>query len=169
MDADEAPAVERPAPVEEVLPPERHGRHFGIGFELVLDTAVPQLGREVVKVPMGVSRNRLLRMFLRQQQVTVQEIPAVRASRSRGEEERVRQRTVEQIVDTRRVRVAEQTVDVPDLGGTSCTAARWLDDAEVLVGVCFSALFPRGKKCEIWAAVECEPAVALELVHPSGL
>ena len=26
-----------------------------------------------------------------------------------------------------------------------------------------------GEKCIVWAAVECEPAVALELVHPAGL
>ena len=50
------------------------------------------------KCTMGVSRKRLLRKFLRQQQVTVQEIPAVRLQNPGGE--RVRQRTVEQIPDT---------------------------------------------------------------------
>ena len=34
--------------------------------------------------------------------------------------------------------------------------------------VLFSQNSP-GEKCEVWAAVECEPAVALELVHPAGL
>ena len=43
----EAPTAERPALLLEVLPQERHGRHCGIGFTHVLDTAVPQLGREM--------------------------------------------------------------------------------------------------------------------------
>ena len=44
LEADESPSAERPALVEEVQPSEWHGRHRGIGFELVLDTAMPQAG-----------------------------------------------------------------------------------------------------------------------------
>ena len=44
----------RPAPLWEPLPQARHQRHCGIGFELVLDTAVPQRGRKVVEERMIV-------------------------------------------------------------------------------------------------------------------
>ena len=96
---EEAPAAERPAPVEAVGAAARaaraaHGRHCGIGFELVLDIAV-RWGNEVDE-PLGVS----LQKFPRQQQLTVQEVPAVRVRDRDPEGPRVRQRTVEQIVDT---------------------------------------------------------------------
>ena len=54
---EEPPAAERPAPVEEVQPPERHGRHFGIGFELVLDIAV-RWGKEMDE-PLDVSMQKI--------------------------------------------------------------------------------------------------------------
>ena len=51
MDADEdegvAPAAGRPAPFPEVLPQAGLERHGGIGYELVLANAVPQLGVEL--------------------------------------------------------------------------------------------------------------------------
>ena len=51
MNADEdegvAPAAERPAPFPEVLPQAGLGRHGGVGYELVLANAVPQLGVEL--------------------------------------------------------------------------------------------------------------------------
>ena len=46
-----APAAGRPAPLLEVLPQGGLGRHGGIGYELVLSTAVPQLGRDIVDNP----------------------------------------------------------------------------------------------------------------------
>ena len=51
MNADEdegmAPAAGRPAPFPEVLPQAGLGRHGGVGYELVLANAVPQLGVEL--------------------------------------------------------------------------------------------------------------------------
>ena len=108
----------RPAPLSEVRMQDGVQRHLGISYELVqaLDVPALQIGEEVDEVPMNASRNRLLQKFLRQQQVTVQEIPAVR-HRYPGGERRVRQRTVEKIVNRPRVRISErvvkQTVDIP--------------------------------------------------------
>ena len=44
-----APAASRPAPMEEVRPQGRDGRHCGSGYELVLDATVPQMERDVVE------------------------------------------------------------------------------------------------------------------------
>ena len=55
-DVEEAPAAGRPAPLLEVRPQEGLRRHTGVGFELVLDLVVPQLGRELVEVPTVVSQ-----------------------------------------------------------------------------------------------------------------
>ena len=55
-DVGEAPAAGRPAPLLEVRPQEGLRRHTGVGFEVVLDPVVPQLGRELVKVPTVVSQ-----------------------------------------------------------------------------------------------------------------
>ena len=41
-DVGEAPAAGRPAPLMEVLPQVGLGRHGGMGYELVLASAVPQ-------------------------------------------------------------------------------------------------------------------------------
>ena len=41
-DVGEAPAAGRPAPLMEVLPQVGLGRHGGIGYELVLASALPQ-------------------------------------------------------------------------------------------------------------------------------
>ena len=46
-DEGEAPAAGRPAPFPEVLPQAGLGRHGGVGYELVLANAVPQLGVEL--------------------------------------------------------------------------------------------------------------------------
>ena len=59
----DAPAVERPALLLKVLPPERLGGHTGVGFELVLDPVVPQQGREldeqIVDIPVRAGLKRL--------------------------------------------------------------------------------------------------------------
>ena len=47
---------ERPAALLEPRPQERDRRHTGVGFELVLDPVVPQLGHELVDVPTVVSQ-----------------------------------------------------------------------------------------------------------------
>ena len=41
----------RPAPVLEPRPPEGMGRHTGVGYEVLLDVRVPQLGRRLVEPP----------------------------------------------------------------------------------------------------------------------
>ena len=99
-DEEEAPAASRPAPVEEVQPLGRDGRHCGSSYELVLDATVPQLGVEV-DVP-GKFTTELagrLRAFLQALdpgegggggQGIAQEIPEVQVPRRR----RVKQRTV---------------------------------------------------------------------------
>ena len=46
-----APAARRPAPLMEVRPQLGYERHYGSGFDLVLDVTVPQLIRELVDVP----------------------------------------------------------------------------------------------------------------------
>ena len=47
---------ERAAALLEARPQERDRRHTGVGFELVLDPVVPQLGHELVEVPIVVSQ-----------------------------------------------------------------------------------------------------------------
>ena len=44
VDDEEVPAAERPPPLREVGPQPGDRRHGGIGYELVLSNAVPQLG-----------------------------------------------------------------------------------------------------------------------------
>ena len=83
-DDEEAPAAARPAPVEEVQPPGRQERHCGSGFELVLDATVPQLGREVVEEGFSV--------------LWVAQLLGLETDPGGGA--RVRQRTVEQIVES---------------------------------------------------------------------
>ena len=46
----------RPAPLVEPRPQEEIRRHKGVGFELVLDPVVPQLGQELVDEPTVVSQ-----------------------------------------------------------------------------------------------------------------
>ena len=120
---EEAPAASRPAPVEEVQPLGRDGRHCGSGFELVLDARVPQLGREVVEVQqidilqgiVDLCRARDPGKGGGEGQVTDQEIPEVQVPRRR----RVQQRTVRfedvsvPLVSQERIseRIQEQIVD----------------------------------------------------------
>ena len=49
-----------PPTLAEVRPQGQPERHTGVGFELVLDPVVPQLGRELVEVP-NVSGSREVR------------------------------------------------------------------------------------------------------------
>ena len=51
-DAGEAPAAERPAPLLEVRPQERVGRHTGVGYEIAqnLEVPVPQMGEQLPDV-----------------------------------------------------------------------------------------------------------------------
>ena len=72
-----APVASRPAPMEEVRPLGRDGRHCGSGFELVLDATVPQLGREVVEVQPILMTKRLFDMIGGGGQAIAQDIPEV--------------------------------------------------------------------------------------------
>ena len=70
--------------MEEVQPPGRQERHCGSGFELVLNATVPQLGREVAEEGFSVLR--------------VAQLLGLEGDPGGGG--RVRQRTVDQNVDT---------------------------------------------------------------------
>ena len=69
-------------------------------------------------------------------------------------------------------RISELVVEQINVLGSSvraisCAAASTLEAAES-PNQGFFATFLRGTKSEVWAAIECEPAVALELVHLAG-
>ena len=71
----------------------------------------------------------------------------------------------------------EQTIDVPGSSGrgggrgSPCAASATLEAAESPNDefFFFSHFSPKEKKGDKWVAVECEPAVALELVRREGL
>ena len=98
-DTGQAPAAERPAPLKEVLPQVGIGRHGGIGYELVLSNAMPQLDRDRGK-EFGVAEFKVLerRMMagmqtvLKEREQRKQEGGGSRPSREGGEGGRRRRR-----------------------------------------------------------------------------
>ena len=130
-DEEIAPVASRPAPMEEVQPLGRDGRHCGSGYELVLDATMPPLGNEVdVPGKLSIDLVGRLRAFMQTLdpgqgggggQGIAQEIPEVQVPRRR----RVQQRTVrfEDVpvphVSQERIseRIQEQIVDAQESQG----------------------------------------------------
>ena len=204
----------RPAPLSEVRKQDGVQRHLGISYELVqaLDVPALQIGEEVGEVPMDASRNRLLQKFLRQQQVTVQEIPAVRhrflkreASTAAHRRENCEPSSSSNFrASCEADRRYPCTFKWPNFGANCGADRRYSSSScsnfrsefrsrssmlflgrlgEALLALqlprqqlrsaqmtgIFSHFSLEENKCEDWAAVECEPAVALETVHGGDL
>ena len=104
-----APAASRPAPMEEVRPLGRDGRHCGSGYELVLDATVPQLGKGV-DVPLSFQ----MIIDCVRKQGAVQETPEVQAARDPGERAQRRWKVTPQKHISERI---SEQIDVSGLQG----------------------------------------------------
>ena len=127
-DDEEAPAAWRPAPLMEVQPQARLGRHGGIGFELVLSFAVPQGVWEAETALHAFLKGEKEKEEAKEQEkkkaltrkVTVQAVPEVHggaSSRAAPLQERLGGGKMPRVIPPRRIseRIHEQIVDVPGL------------------------------------------------------
>ena len=89
LDAEDAPAAGRPTPLAEVRPQSGVARHGGIGYELVLATALPKIGvEEDMRGAVGAGLIRAIRNLQAEQE----EIARARESESSSKRNKIRRK-----------------------------------------------------------------------------